>query len=143
MAGARLGYAIASKGIISDLEKIKYSTNPYNINRLTATLGETTVDAEEYYKEKCQEIMKVREYTKEKLEDSGFVVLPSSANFLFARHSEIDGEKIYLELKARHILVRHFTSAKINQFNRITIGTKEQMDKLLGALAEILKGDAK
>ncbi len=143
MAGARLGYAIASKDIISDLEKIKYSTNPYNINRLTATLGEATVDAEEYYKEKCQEIIRVREYTKEKLELLGFEVLPSFANFVFAKHKEFDGEKLYLELKKRHILVRHFTSAKINQFNRITIGTQEQMDKMLFALEEILKGDTK
>ncbi|MBQ8000088.1 MAG: histidinol-phosphate transaminase [Ruminococcus sp.] len=141
MAGARLGYAIASKGIISDLEKIKYSTNPYNINRLTATLGEATVDAEEYYMEKCKEIIRVREYTTEKLEAMGFEVLPSCANFVFARHSGYDGEKLYLELKARHILVRHFSNPKINQFNRITIGTQEHMDKMLGALDDILKGD--
>lgn len=141
MAGARLGYAIASEGIISDLEKIKYSTNPYNINRLTATLGEATVDAEEYYMEKCQEIIRVREYTKEKLEALGFEVLPSKANFLFAKHRDFDGEKLYLELKSRHILVRHFSNPLINQFNRITIGTQEQMDSLLGALKEILKGD--
>lgn len=141
MAGARLGYAIASKGIISDLEKIKYSTNPYNINRLTATLGEATVDAEDYYKEKCQEIIRVREYTKEKLESLGFEVLPSKANFLFARHKSYGGEKLYLELKARHILVRHFSTDKIKDFNRITIGTKEQMDKMLLALCEILKGE--
>ncbi|MBE6733937.1 MAG: histidinol-phosphate transaminase [Ruminococcaceae bacterium] len=141
MAGARLGYAIASKGIISDLEKLKYSTNPYNINRLTATLGEATVDAEEYYQEKCKEIMSVREYTKERLEAMGFLVLSSKANFLFAKHNKINGEKLYLELKARHILVRHFTNDKIKNFNRITIGTKEQMDKLLEATQEILKGE--
>ncbi len=141
MAGARLGYAIASKGIISDLEKIKYSTNPYNINRLTASLGEATVDAEAYYSEKCQEIIRVREYTKEKLEELGFEVLPSKANFLFAKHRSYDGEKLYLELKSRHILVRHFGADKIKQFNRITIGTKEQMDCMLSALCEILKGE--
>ena len=123
------------------MEKIKYSTNPYNINRLTATLGEVTVDEEAYYKEKCQEIIKVREYTKEKLEELGFDVLPSKANFLFAKHKIVDGEKIYLGLKARHILVRHFSNDKIKQFNRITIGTKDQMDSMLVALSEILKGE--
>lgn len=141
MAGARLGYAIGSKEIIDDLMRIKFSTNPYNINRLTAALGEATVDAEEYYKDKCKEIMRVREYTKEKLEAMGFEVLPSKANFLFAKYNKIDGEKLYTELKKRHILVRHFTKERICQFNRITIGTQEQMDRLLEATKEILKGE--
>lgn len=141
MAGARLGYAIGAKGIIDDLMRIKFSTNPYNINRLTTTLGEATVDAEPYYKEKCREIMDVREYTYKMLTDEGFEVLPSKANFLFAKHPAIDGEKLYTELKKRNILVRHFTKERICQFNRITIGTKEQMDKLLDAIKEILKGE--
>lgn len=141
MAGARLGYAIGAKGIIDDLMRIKFSTNPYNINRLTTTLGEATVDAEPYYKEKCKEIMDVREYTYEKLTEEGFEVLPSKANFLFAKHPAIDGEKLYTELKKRGILVRHFTKERICQFNRITIGTKEQMDKMLEVIKEILKGE--
>lgn len=142
MAGARLGYAIGPVNLIEDLEKLKYSTNPYNINRLTATLGEATVDAEEYYQEKCKEIIRVREYTAKKLRELGFEVLSSSANFLFARNHSIDGTKLYEELKKRHILVRHFTNPKISQFNRITIGTQEQMDILLKATEEILKGES-
>ncbi len=141
MAGARLGYAIGSKELIEDLMRIKFSTNPYNINRLTATLGEATVDAENYYMEKCKEIIKVREYTAEKLSELGFDVLPSKANFLFAKHPDLDGAKYYEELKSRHILVRHFTKEKICQYNRITIGTKEQMDALIDATKEILKGE--
>ena len=141
MAGARLGYAIGAKGLIDDLMRIKFSTNPYNINRLTTTLGEATVDAEPYYKEKCKEIMDVREYTYKKLTEAGFEALPSKANFLFAKHPAVDGEKLYTELKKRGILVRHFTKERICQFNRITIGTKEQMDKMLEAITEILKGE--
>lgn len=141
MAGARLGYAIGAKGLIDDLMRIKFSTNPYNINRLTTTLGEATVDADSYYMEKCEEIIRVREYTAEKLRDSGFEVLPSKTNFLFAKSKDIDGEKLYKELKARHILVRHFSNPKIDQFNRITIGTEEQMKKFLCAVEEILKGE--
>ena len=141
MAGARLGYAIGAKGLIDDLLRIKFSTHPYNINRLTAALGEATVDAEDYYKDKCEEIMGVREYTKDKLTAMGFEVLPSKANFLFAKCDKIDGEKLYTELKKRHILVRHFEKERICQFNRITIGTKEQMDKMLEAIREILKGE--
>ncbi len=141
MAGARLGYAIGAKGLIDDLMRIKFSTNPYNINRLTTALGEATVDAEDYYQEKCREIIRVREFTAERLRALGFEVLPSKANFLFAKSEKIDGEKLYKELKARQILVRHFTNPKINQFNRITIGTEDQMKKFLCTVEEILKGE--
>lgn len=141
MAGARLGYAIGAKGLIEDLMRIKFSTNPYNINRLTASLGEATVDNDDYYTEKCKEIMNVREYTKKQLEDTGFEVLPSASNFLFAKHNKISGEKLYTKLKSRHILVRHFEKKRICEFNRITIGTREQMDKMLDAIKEILKGE--
>ena len=141
MAGARLGYAIGAKGLIEDLMRIKFSTNPYNINRLTTTLGEATVDAEDYYRDKCKEIIRVREYTKEKLEALGFDVLPSASNFLFAKCDKISGEKLYTELKSRRILVRHFTKKRICEFNRITIGTQQQMDIMLSAIMEILKGE--
>ncbi|MGN0452524.1 MAG: histidinol-phosphate transaminase [Ruminococcus sp.] len=141
MAGARLGYAIASKGIIEDLERLKYSTNPYNINSLTLKLGEATLDAEDYYFEKCKEISLTREYTTEKLEERGFEVLPSKSNFIFARHKAISGEALYTSLKERKILVRHFTKERIKDFNRITIGTKEQMNSLLDVIDEILGGN--
>jgi len=141
MAGARLGYAIGAKGLVEDLMRIKFSTNPYNINRLTCALGEATVDAEDYYTEKCKEIMSVREYTKEKLEELGFEVLSSSSNFLFAKHNKISGEKLYTELKSRRILVRHFTQERTCEFNRITIGTLKQMDTMIDAIKEILKGE--
>ena len=138
LAGGRLGYAFANPGIIADLEKIKYSTNPYNINRLTLLLGEKTVDAEEYYQEKCAEIQKTRAWTAAQLEDLGFTVLPSSANFLFAKTDRMDGGELYQKLKQRGILVRHFTNPRIRQFNRITIGTMQQMAALVGALKEVL-----
>lgn len=138
LAGGRLGYAIAPKALIADLEKIKYSTNPYNINRLTLLLGEKTVEAEAYYQEKCQEIARVREKTAAELKALGFEVLPSDANFIFARTPAMDGETLYLELKKRGILVRHFTKEKIKDFNRITIGTEAQMMKLIETVKEIL-----
>ena len=138
LAGGLLGYAFASPAIIADLEKIKYSTNPYNINRLTLLLGEATVDEECYYQEKCAEIIATRAWTAEQLKGLGFTVLPSSANFLFARTEKMDGGKLYLELKKRGILVRHFTNPRIDQFNRITIGTKEQMEAFVAAVRGIL-----
>lgn len=138
LAGGRLGYAFASPAIIEDLEKIKYSTNPYNINRLTLMLGAATVDAEPYYREKCAEIMETRAWTKKQLEKLGFTVLPSDTNFLFARTPDMDGGQLYETLKTRGILVRHFGNPKIDQYNRITIGTKEQMETLINTLKEVL-----
>ena len=138
LAGGRLGYAFANPAIIADLEKIKYSTNPYNINRLTLLLGEKTVDAEDYYREKCAELQKTRAWTAKELEGLGFTVLPSSANFLFAKTDKMDGGELYQKLKQRGILVRHFTNPRICQFNRITIGTMQQMAALVVTLKEVL-----
>jgi len=138
LAGGRLGYAFASPAIIADLEKIKYSTNPYNINRLTLLLGAATVDAEPYYREKCREIMETRSWTAGQLESLGFEVLPSRANFLFAKTEKMDGGQLYEELKTRGILVRHFGNPKICQYNRITIGTKQQMERFINTLKEVL-----
>ena len=140
MAGARLGYAIGPAGLIEDLEKIKYSTNPYNINRLTMKLGEATVDAESYYQEKCARIIRVRQWTKAQLEDMGFTVIPSCANFLFAKTDAMDGGQLYLELKKRGILVRHFSKERIKDYNRITIGTGEQMERFVTTVRNILGG---
>ena len=138
LAGGRLGYAFAAPGLIADLEKIKYSTNPYNLDRLTLRLGEATVDAESYYQEKCAAIQQTRAWTAEKLKELGFMVLPSQANFLFAKSPDMDGGALYLALKAKGILVRHFTSPRICQFNRITIGTPEQMAAFIDTLKEVL-----
>ncbi len=138
LAGARLGFAIGNSEIIADLEKIKYSTNPYNINRLTMAAGLAAVKDNGYYMNNCRVIEENREFTKNELEKLGFRVLPSKANFIFAESDEIDGEKLYLELRARGILVRHFTSERIKNFNRITIGTIDDMRALVAAVSDIL-----
>ncbi len=138
LAGGRLGYAFGNPAIIADLEKIKYSTNPYNINRLTLLLGAATVDADPYYQTKCWEIQETRAWTARELEKLGFTVLPSHANFLFAKTEKMDGGKLYEILKSKGILVRHFSNPKIAQFNRITIGTRLQMETFLNTLKEVL-----
>lgn len=138
LAGGRLGYAFANPAIIADLEKLKYSTNPYNINRLTLLLGEATVDAESYYQEKCGEIIRTRAWTAAQLESLGFTVLPSQTNFVFAKTDKMDGGELYNELKKRGILVRHFFDPRISAFNRITIGTPEQMEIFLNTVKEVL-----
>ena len=138
MAGARLGFAIGSSELIGDLEKIKYSTNPYNINRLTMVAGIAAIADNEYYVNNCKTVAENREYTCKKLAELGFEVTDSKANFIFAASNRIDGEELYLKLKARGVLVRHFDTAAIRNYNRITVGTREQMDILLSQIRNIL-----
>ena len=139
MAGARLGFAIGSKAIIEDLHKLRYSTNPYNINRLTQVAGAACIDSQSYYDDKCKEIMSTREYTKTELEKLGFFVLPSKANFLFASSDAIDGGDLYSKLKDKGVLIRHFTSERIKNFNRITIGTPDEMNVFIEKVKEIME----
>ncbi len=140
MAGARLGFAMGSEEIIRDLKTIQYSTNPYNVNRMTSAAGIAAIEARGYYDDCCGKIRRNRAWTREKLEALGFTVLPSSTNFLFARSDRIGGEELYLAMKDRGILIRHFTAERIKDFNRITIGTAEQMEQFIAALGEIMEG---
>ena len=139
MAGARLGFAIADAGIIEDLEKIKYSTNPYNINRLTLAAGEAAIGSNGYYVENAKKIAETREMTTAKLREMDFTVLDSKANFIFAKHNSISGKVIYEELKKKGVLVRFWGKVKIEDFVRITIGTPEQMNVMFDKLEEIIK----
>ena len=140
MAGARLGFAIASKELIADLNRIKYATNPYNINRLTMACGVAALEAESYYRENCLKIQSARAYTKTALEQLGFRVIPSQANFVFAAHPSYGGDALYQELKNRGILVRHFSGERISNYNRITIGTQAQLELLIRTISDILGG---
>ena len=139
MAGARLGFCIADKELISDLERIKYSTNPYNINRLTLVAGEAAIRDNAYYMDNCKKIIEAREYTTLALRELGFYVLDSKANFVFAKHEKISGEELYLALKDNGILVRHFSAEKIKEFNRITIGTLDEMKTFINKVQLILE----
>ncbi len=138
LAGGRLGFGIACKELIADLNTIKYSTNPYNINSLTQAVGTGVLEDEEYTKSNCKTIIENREYLTKKLEAMGFFVLPSKANFVFARHDKTDGRALYEALKSKGVLVRHFDSERLRDYNRITVGTKEQIDILTQKIAEEL-----
>lgn len=137
MAGARLGFGIANENIIRDLNTVKYSTNPYNVNRMTMAAGVGAILDKEYFENNCKKIAKVRDYTSEKLKQLGFTVTESKANFLFAKSDCIDGATLYLKLREKGFLVRHFDKERLKDYNRITVGTKEQMDALLSAVREI------
>ena len=139
MAGARLGFAIADAGLIADLDRIRYSTTPYNVNRMTLAAGVAAIADNDYYMANCRRIEATREATASRLRALEFEVIPSRANFLFARSDRIGGAELYRALKARGVLVRHFDAARIRDFNRITIGTPEQMDVLIDQIKQILE----
>ena len=139
MAGARLGFGIASPELIRDLNTIKYSTNPYNVNSMTMAAGIGVLSDEEYTKSNCECIIKNREYTVCELKKLGFAMTDSMANFILAKHDDIGGGELYKALREKGILVRHFDKAEISDYNRITIGSIEQMKALVIAIKEILE----
>ena len=138
MAGARLGYAIGDAALIQDLEAIRFSTNPYNVNRLTLRAGAAALAEQDYYDANCAAIVDTRADTKRRLEALGFTCTDSRANFLFARHPAADGGDLYRRLKERGVLVRRFDAPRIGDYIRITIGTRAQMDALLERLEGLL-----
>lgn len=137
MAGARLGFGFGSKELIADINTIRYSTNPYNINSMTAAAGIAALKEQPYYDVCCKTVMENREWTVEKLKALNFSVIPSAANFVFAKSSTENGEKLYLSLKEKGVLVRHFGKERIKDYIRITIGTKEQMEFLIEKIKEV------
>lgn len=139
MAGARLGVAIGSATLIQDLNTIKYSTNPYNINRMTMAAGLGVLSDEEYTKANCKAVMENRAYAMARMKKMGFDMTNSLTNFIFAKHKKIGGEELYKALRKRGILVRHFSKPRLDAYNRITVGSAEQMKILCDTLEEILK----
>ncbi len=134
MAGARIGFGAACKELIEDMKMIKYSTNPYNINRMSMAAALGAVEDEGYTKANCKKIIEIREKTKTELKKLGFTFTDSEANFIFAKHKTISGKRIYGRLREGGILVRHFDSPEITDYNRITIGSEEQMSALIEKL---------
>ncbi len=139
LAGARLGFAIGNEALIRDLNTIKYSTNPYNVNRMSAAAGLAALAEEEYYRANARRIQENRRFTSEGLRALGFTLPESSANFVFARRPGLAGEKLYRELKKRGVLVRHFNKPRIEDYVRVTIGTHEQMEIFLRETEKVIK----
>ena len=139
MAGARLGFALGSPDLIADLARIQYSTNPYNVDRLTLLAGAAAMEDQGYLRDCVAAVAATRARVTDALRDMGFEVLPSCTNFLLARHPAVPGQTMYEELRARGILVRHFKKPRIESFVRISIGTDEQMNTLLTTVKAILQ----
>jgi histidinol-phosphate aminotransferase len=140
LAGARVGFAMAQPELIADLKRVKYSFHPYNVNRLSSKIASIAIQEVSYFKQTCVAVVHTREKVIEELVKRDFHVLPSLANFVLAKHTKIKGEELYLQLKQRGILVRHFNDERIAQYVRISMGTNEQMEELFHALDLILRG---
>lgn len=138
LAGARVGLALGSAALIADLNTIKFSFNPYNVNRLSIKMAAAAMRDVAYFEQCRQKIMADRAYTAAGLAELGFQVLPSLANFLLAGSPQIGGQEYYLALKRRGILVRWFDEPRIRDFVRITIGSHAEMAALLEQTAAIL-----
>ena len=139
MAGARLGIGFANSKVIDDLNRIRYSLNPYNVNATTQALGIGSLQDKKYFEKTKTEIIENREYLTNQLKSLGFTLTNSKANFVFAKTDKISGKYLYLSLKERGVLVRYFDKPRISDYNRITVGNKQEINKLLIEIKDILE----
>ena len=140
MAGARLGFGIASKELIADMNTVRFSTNPYNVNSMTLAAGAGALGDEEYTKANIGKIKETREFAASELRKLGFEMPDSQTNFLFVKHSGISGEDFYKKMKENGILIRHFSSGRIADYNRVTIGTRAQMEEFIAVAGRLTEG---
>ncbi|MEG1658444.1 MAG: histidinol-phosphate transaminase [Oscillibacter sp.] len=139
LAGGRVGFALGSADLIADLNRVKYSFHPYNVNRLSQVAAAAAM-ADGAYFEKCVDtVEKNRAWTVEQLAKLGFTLLPSRANFVFAKAPRLSGGDLYRKLKENGILVRWFDADRVRDFVRITIGSMEQMEALVDEAAKLLE----
>ena len=139
LAGGRVGYALGSPALIEALNRVKYSFHPYHVNRLSMLAGAAAVEDDAYFQKCTAAVAGNREWTRKELEALGFTVLPSSANFLFAKSDSVPGGELYRRLKENGILVRWFDADRIRDYVRITIGSLEQMVALVDQLDQMMQ----
>ena len=138
LAGLRVGFALGHPSLIEGLERVKNSFNSYPLGRLAQAAAVAAIEDQAHLEASSHKVIQTREKLITQLNSLGFKTLPSTANFIFTRHPEHAGIKLYQALRERGIIVRHFKSPRIEEFLRITIGTDEQCDELVAALQEML-----
>lgn len=139
MAGMRIGFALGSADLIEGLERVKNSFNSYPLGHLQIAAGISAIEDSDHFKDTCQRVIHNRAKLTIDLEELGFSVVPSAGNFVLVRHFRASALKIYGQLKNNGILVRYFNKQRLDNFLRITVGTTEQNDQLVAALATILR----
>jgi histidinol-phosphate aminotransferase len=138
LAGLRVGYALGDVGLIEALRRVKDSFNSYPLGRVAQAGATASVRDEAYFRESCARVIAAREAMTRALVKLGFVVLPSSANFVFARHPRRGGAALAAALRERAVLVRHFDKPRTEPWLRITVGTEDDIQRLIAAAAEVL-----
>ncbi|MDO4617196.1 MAG: histidinol-phosphate transaminase [Lachnospiraceae bacterium] len=138
MAGMRIGYCIGNEELISYLNDVKYSFNSYTMDQLTLATGVAAIRDDAYFKRTTGAIVETREWAKGEFRRLGFTFADSKANFVFVSHERKAAKEIYQALRERHIYVRYFNKERIDNYLRITIGTRDEMEALFAALKEIL-----
>ena len=138
LAGLRVGFALGHPALIEGLERVKNSFNSYPLGRLAQAGAIAAIEDQTHLEQTSKKVIQTRATLVKELDNLGFETLPSTANFIFTRHPKHAGIKLYQALRDRGIIVRHFKSARIDEFLRITIGTDEQSGELVAALKEIL-----
>ncbi len=138
LAGLRVGFAVGHPDLIEGLERVKNSFNSYPLDRLALAGGVAALEDTQWFEQTRQAVIRSREGLSQRLAELGFTVIPSAANFVFARHPDRDAAQLAQQLRERSIIVRHFKLPRIDQFLRISIGTEAECAALLAALEEIL-----
>ena len=139
LAGMRCGYAVADPALISGLERCRDCFNSYPVDRVCQAVCAAAIGDKAYYDRVNALVISERERLSRALASLGFTVLPSKANFVFAKHAALSGREVYEALRARGVLVRHFQKPRISEYCRITVGSREENDALLRALGEFIQ----
>jgi histidinol-phosphate aminotransferase len=142
LAGMRLGLALGDAALLEGLVRVKDSFNSYPIDRLALAAGIAAFEDEDYFRQTCRQVAQDREALIAKLERLGFQVIPSAANFVFARHPDRHAADLAAQLREAKVIVRHFRQPRIDQYLRITVGTPQQNQRLIAALESLLNVNA-
>lgn len=134
LAGMRIGFAMGNPKLIAYINAVKYSYNSYTMDRTALAAGTASIQDKAYFEETVKKVVDVREWTKTQLADLGFVFGDSKANFIFASHPKYPAKDLFAALREQHIIVRYFDKPRIDNYLRITIGTQEEMQKLIDFL---------
>lgn len=139
LAGMRIGFAMGSKKLIAYINAVKYSFNSYTMDRTALAAGTASIEDKTYFEQSTAKVIAVREWTKEQLKKLGFVFGDSKANFIFVAHPKYPAKELFAALREAHIIVRYFDKPRIDNYLRITIGTQEEMQRLIAFLATYCK----
>lgn len=143
LAGMRIGYAMGNPELIKAMNDVRYSYNSYPMTRLSVALGVAALEDETYFQDTVAKVIETREWTKEQLKRLGFSFRDSRTNFIFAAHESVPAVQIFDALREKHIFVRHFSQKRIDNYLRISIGTREEMERFIEETEKIVTNAGK